>query len=223
MRKHRIESRASQTVMSGGFSLIELLLAFSLGISLSGVILQFLIQESRLGLRVTRLMRERSVQERTLDLIRQDVQYSHRISRTPQLEQHGCNLAGRLAVLHLSTRSGPVTYSVGAAPSSIWRGQVLMRCGSGFDLSGRPSTTIYPQNRVVIDGLAGLGPTTLDCAVDPSGEHETLINLADGSRGFSACLSHAATDLYVRMTQSIDDFSGEQQSIHSQRLISNSI
>ena len=134
--------------------MIELLLALSLGIGLSGMMLQLLINESSLGLRVNRLWRERSLQHRTLELIRSDVQRASRISTTPQLEQHACSLAGRLPVLHLTTAAGTVTYSVGAAPSAIWRGHVLMRCGPAFDVAGKPSETGTAQNRVVIDALA---------------------------------------------------------------------
>ena len=44
-------------------------------------------------------------------------------------------------------------YSLGAAPSPIWRGTVLMRCGPAFDLKGQPSATGQPQNRVVLDAV----------------------------------------------------------------------
>jgi hypothetical protein len=49
-----------------------------------------------------------------------------------------------------------VTYSVGAAPSPIWRGQVLMRCGPAFGLHGEVSEGAS-LNRVVLDGLVGDG------------------------------------------------------------------
>jgi hypothetical protein len=48
----------------------------------------------------------------------------------------------------------PITYTVGAAPSGIWRGQVLMRCGPAYLLQGGLSDDpAHNQNQVVLDGL----------------------------------------------------------------------
>ena len=113
------------------------MLALSLGLLLSGVMLQGLLDEGQNGQRLARLLRERAVQRRTLALIKADLAQATAISSTPQLEQHGCSLADRLPVLHLSTSAGAVTYSVGSAPSAIWRGRVLMRCGPAYGLDGR--------------------------------------------------------------------------------------
>ena len=44
-------------------------------------------------------------------------------------------------------------YSLGAAPSAIWRGAVLMRCGPAFDLHGGIRGGSRYQNRVVLDGV----------------------------------------------------------------------
>ena len=46
-----------------------------------------------------------------------------------------------------------IVYSVGAAPSPIWRGQVLMRCGPAYGLDGRMDPTSNAQNRVLLDAL----------------------------------------------------------------------
>jgi hypothetical protein len=58
-----------------------------------------------------------------------------------------------LIAIHPAHGSAPVLYSLGMAPSEIWRGQVLMRCGPAFDLQGRSSTSSTYQNRVVLDAI----------------------------------------------------------------------
>jgi hypothetical protein len=81
-------------------------------------------------------------------------------------QQWPCGMAGRQPVLaigldgsNIKLSSQTIVYSVGAAPSPIWRGQVLMRCGPAYGLNG----VIWPEgkarNRVLIDGLSkdGLG------------------------------------------------------------------
>ena len=72
----------------------------------------------------------------------------------PDASEHwSCGLAGRQPKLAITPRDGsdPVVYSLGSAPSAIWRGDVLMRCGPAFDLHGgiRPGSRY--QNRVVLD------------------------------------------------------------------------
>ncbi|WP_254959321.1 MULTISPECIES: FitA-like ribbon-helix-helix domain-containing protein [unclassified Cyanobium] len=64
-------------------------------------------------------------------------------------------------VLQLTTPEGPISYTVGSAPSAIWRGRVLMRCGPAFGLHGEPSGG-PAQNRVLLDGLADPGRHTAD-------------------------------------------------------------
>ena len=44
-----------------------------------------------------------------------------------------------------------MVYSLGTAPSGLWRGRVLMRCGPAFDLQGQPSSHGAYLNRVVLD------------------------------------------------------------------------
>lgn len=199
MTTHPIHVSCVRPSTTQGFSLIELLIALSLGISLSAMILQLLISESSLGQRVNRLLRERSAQQRTLALIRDDVQRSSRISATPQLEQHACNLAGRLPVLHLTTPAGMITYSVGAAPSAIWRGQVLMRCGPSYNLSGIPTVSTTPQNRVIIDALAEKATKWTGCRIS-LGESDKAVDLAgSSSHPFSACSHHQTLPSTIRV------------------------
>jgi type II secretory pathway component PulJ len=93
----------------GGFSLVELMLSLSLGLALSGVMLQGLMAEGQNGARFSRLLRERAAQRRALELIKQDLSQATALSETPEHEQHGCSLAGRTPVLHFSTAAGPIT------------------------------------------------------------------------------------------------------------------
>ena len=153
--KRMLRCNAQACCGQTGFSLVELLLALSLGLALSGVMLQGLIADGRSSQRLVRVLRDRAIQRRTLDLIRHDLQQATAVSEAPELEQPTCNLAGRTPVLQMSTPAGPITYSVGDAPSAIWRGQVLMRCGPAYGLEGALSAGTAAQNRVVMDGLDG--------------------------------------------------------------------
>jgi len=67
-------------------------------------------------------------------------------------------MAGRQPLLAITPRHGgsPVVYSLGAAPSTIWRGRVLMRCGPGFNLHGHTRHDSTYQNRVVLDAVEAL-------------------------------------------------------------------
>lgn len=204
-----------------GFSLVDLLLSLSIGALLSGTLFQSLIGDLQSGQRLTRLLRERQFQQRTLRLIASDVNRADAISPDPQHEQHACSLAGRLPVLHLSTSAGPITYSVGDAPSPIWRGQVLMRCGPAFGLDGRWSAAAAPQNRVVIDGLASATPPWDGCTtMMDKREHSQVVDLGDSSQsGFSACLRPEETMLEIRLRQEFET-AGRKTSIEQNRLVS---
>ena len=213
-------SRIQRSKTAAGFSLLELMLALSLGLLLSGVMLQGLIDEGQNGQRLARLLRERAVQRRTLALVKADLAQATAISPTPQLEQHGCSLAGRLPVLHLSTAAGAITYAVGPAPSAIWRGRVLMRCGPAYGLDGRLSVGSAPQNRVVIDGLAE-GPSRWSgCAALMGDTAGTSIDLAMSSaQPFSACLEASSGLVGVRLVQAFAGrASGRTQLISSEGL-----
>ncbi|MBM5825049.1 MAG: prepilin-type N-terminal cleavage/methylation domain-containing protein [Cyanobacteria bacterium M_surface_10_m2_119] len=134
-----------------GFSLPELLIALLLGGGLAAVLLQLLVVESGASQTLGRLLRERQLGQRALELVRQELQQAQWAS-TALTVPAGCSLAGRTVVLQLGTPAGGITYSVGASPSPIWRGRVLMRCGPAYGLSGELASTA-PQNRVLIDAL----------------------------------------------------------------------
>ena len=135
-----------------GFSLVELLLALLIGCSLSGLLLQAVLAELTSGQRFARVLRERAVARRTLELVRGDLLQARGLA-DPAALAPACNLAGRSVVLHLDTASGPITYSLGKPAEPIWRGQVLMRCGPAYGLHGELGSGTA-QNRVVLDALA---------------------------------------------------------------------
>ena len=139
-----------------GFSLLELLLATLLGLLLWSLAVRLLMAEGEQGARLGRLARERLWQRRSLDLIRAELRRAERVALNPSQPAAACSMAGRRAVLHLSSNPGPVTYAVGPAPSAIWRGAVLLRCGPAFGLLGEPSAA-DPLNRVLLDGLSARG------------------------------------------------------------------
>ena len=140
---------------SRGFTLVELLLALALGLLVSGVAVQLLLGEARSSGALARHFQLRGWQRRTLALVRDDLDRSASWSIRPEpTAAWPCALAGRQPQLAIQPRNGdqPVLYSIGDAPSAIWRSPVLMRCGPAFDLNGRPSGGLY-QNRVVLDGV----------------------------------------------------------------------
>lgn len=140
-----------------GLTLVELLLGLGLGMALFVTLLQALLLHSRGNERLVRLMRERGVQRRTLALLRDEILRAERLELGESLAlQPACSLAGRRPVLHLQTPQGTISYTLGAPPSAIWRGQVLMRCGPAYGLDGEPSSG-SSQNRVLLDGLANGG------------------------------------------------------------------
>ena len=150
-----------------GFTLIELLLSLSLGSLLFVVMLQLIGADLRLGSSMASRLRESAQQRRTLELIRGELAMGSgwEVDPTPS-HQWSCGMAGRQPVLAIgldSSRSHAsaltIVYSVGAAPSAIWRGQVLMRCGPAYGLDGVIRPDGKAQNRVLIDGLPkeGLG------------------------------------------------------------------
>jgi hypothetical protein len=178
------------------------MLALSMGLALSGVMLQGLMAEGQTSLRFTRLLRERAFQRRSLELVKADLQRATAVSVNPAIASHGCSLAGRTAVLHLSTAAGPITYSVGAPPSSIWRGQVLMRCGPAFGLDGSINSGSQAQNRVVIDGLAAKPERWSGCEGLLGAPLLVPEDLAQSSiRPFSACLDATTNLVGLRLVQ----------------------
>ena len=150
-----------------GFTLIELLLSLSLGSLLFVVLLQLIGADLRLGNSMASRLRESAQQRQTLELIRAELAIgsSWEVDPTPS-HQWSCGMAGRQPVLAIGldgndsrTSAQTIVYSVGAAPSAIWRGQVLMRCGPAYGLDGAIRPGGQAQNRVLIDGLPkeGLG------------------------------------------------------------------
>ena len=140
---------------SRGFTLVELLLAMALGLLVSGVAVQLLLGEARSSGALARQLQLRGWQRRTLALVRDDLdRASHWSVRPEPTAAWPCALAGRQPQLAIHPRNGdqPVLYSIGDAPSAIWRSPVLMRCGPAFDLNGRPFGGVH-QNRVVLDGV----------------------------------------------------------------------
>ena len=134
-----------------GFTMIELMIAMALGLVVAGVAMQGLIGSGRSGERLALLLRERTVQRRTLALLRSELAAAESWA-VGTASGAACNLSGRTPVVHLVVENQPITYSIGAAPSAIWRGQVLMRCGPAYGLAGELSPGT-PQNRVVLDGV----------------------------------------------------------------------
>ena len=146
-----------------GFSLLELLLACSLGLVLLAVALQALLAEQRLGGRIGVLLRQRQLLLRANQLITLDLERG--IALAPELTP-SCNLAGRQLFMQILSSDGELTtYTVGAAPSAIWQGQVLMRCGPAYGLDGQIKAASTPQNRVVLDGLTLLSGTWTGCSL----------------------------------------------------------
>ncbi|MFM7314633.1 MAG: prepilin-type cleavage/methylation domain-containing protein [Cyanobium sp.] len=142
---------------SRGLTLLELLLGLALGMMLFVTLLQALLLQGSGNERVVRLIRERGVQRRALALLRSEVLRATRIELgSTSLLMPACPLSGRRAVLQLQIPQGTVTYSLGTAPSPIWRGNVLMRCGPAYGLDGEPSAGAS-QNRVLLDALTSGG------------------------------------------------------------------
>lgn len=126
-------------------------MACSLGLVLLAVALQALLAEQQLGGRLGVLLRQRQLLLRANQLITADLERG--IALAPELTP-SCNLAGRQLFMQILSSDGELTtYTVGAAPSAIWRGQVLMRCGPSYGINGKVSSGVVYQNRVVLDGL----------------------------------------------------------------------
>ena len=182
LRAKPMIKRLPETKADKGFTLIELLLSLSLGSLLFVGLLQLIGADLRLGRSMASRLRESAQQRQTLGLIRGDLATGSGWEVDPAIsDQWPCGMAGRKPVLAIGLDSSDsqaptqtIVYSVGAAPSAIWRGQVLMRCGPAYGLDGviRPGGTA--QNRVLMDGLPkdGLG---FQARQDP---HSRVLHLA---------------------------------------------
>lgn len=204
--------RRNPACLAEGFSLVELLLALSLGMVFSGMALQALVGEGQNTQRFTRLLREREHQRRTFELIRADLERAVHLPPTPGDPAPACGQAGRSTVLAFSTPEGTIVYTVGASPSGIWQRQVLMRCGPAYDLHGRVSAGTAFQNRVVIDGLEG------DASPWPTCDAQRGDQVLYGSDAlpFSVCLEPGTQMLKLRLRQGFAARDGHTQVISTE-------
>ena len=140
-----------------GFTLVELLLALGLGLLVAAWLLEALLAQGNLSAKLVDRLHHREFERRARRLIEDDRRLASLAASQPGAEGTACNLAGRQPLLQLQLPAGkpPITWSLGSAPSSIWRGQVLMRCGPAYGLDGQPSLTGSWQNRVVLDRAEG--------------------------------------------------------------------
>ena len=139
-----------------GFTLVELMLAALLGTFLCGVVFQLLFAETRQGGALAESLQLKQWQRRTLELVKGDLERASRWQIDPDPSgRWSCALADRQPKLAITARDGsdPVVYRLGPAPSAIWRGDVLMRCGPALDLQGGIRSGSQYQNRVVLDGV----------------------------------------------------------------------
>ena len=139
-----------------GFTLVELMLVVLLGCLLCGVAFQLLFAETRQGGSLAESLQLKQWQRRTLELVKGDLEHASSWRIDPDaFGTWPCALAGRQPKLAITPRDGSdlVLYSLGPAPSAIWRGLVLMRCGPAFDLQGGIREGSRYQNRVVLDGV----------------------------------------------------------------------
>lgn len=146
-----------------GFTLLELLLALAIGVTLVAVIGEALLGELGQSGRLARILRERTVTQRALELMRMELQEAPAVRVMPgAIRREGCGLTGRTVLLHLDfTPDGvlpdrDVTYSLERKPDPIWRGQALMRCGPAYGLNGQMEDS-EAVSRVWLDALAADG------------------------------------------------------------------
>ena len=137
-----------------GFTLVEVMLAALLGTFFCGVVFQLLFAETRQGGALAESFQLKQWQRRTLELLKGDLERASSWQLDPDVSaEWPCALADRQPKLAITPRdgSGSVVYSLGPAPSAIWRGDVLMRCGPAFNLHGGIRRGSRYQNRVVLD------------------------------------------------------------------------
>ena len=145
-----------------GFTLLELLLALSLGTALFALLLRLIGADLRLGSAMAERLQTTGLQRRTLALIKAEIATAQGwMVDPPPSSSWPCRLSGRRPVLAIAMGAGDpdargsdvIVYSVGQAPSAIWRGQVLMRCGPSYGLDGVINLEGAYQNRVLLDAL----------------------------------------------------------------------
>ena len=184
-----------------GFTLLELLLALSLGTLFCVLVLRLVGADLRLGRAMAVRLSETSRQRRSLELIREELGWAHGWMVNPSVSNRWpCRMSGRRPVLAIATQlddpqargEGSIVYSVGSAPDVIWRGQVLMRCGPAYSLDGVPNVRGAFQNRVLLDALP----------------------LIRGS-GFTASPHPQLPVLQLEIEQQLPSGSGEQRTLRS--------
>ena len=137
---------------------MQLLLAAGLGALISSLALQLLAGHA-LQSGSWRSVGSNGAAARTLQLLKADLAKADHWQLKPAWDpQWSCSVGSRqpLLAIHSADGSPAVVYSLGAPPSAIWRGQVLVRCGPSFDLQGRPNRFGAYQNRVVLDQVEAL-------------------------------------------------------------------
>lgn len=187
-----------------GFSLVELMLALGLGAGLGGVMLQGLTVHLQRESNFFQVVREKDVQRRVFDLIKNDLFQAKSISLTPGMDGHGCNLRDHVTVLNFGSAAGPITYSVGASPSSIWQGNVLMRCAPAYRLDGSIKPDSQAVNRVVIDRLAAhtLHKTNCTGVLGASSVHPEEISTSI-TQPVAVCIDFSTGLIGIRLTQEL--------------------
>ena len=132
------------------------MLAALLGCLMCGVAFQLFFADIRHGGVLAERLLLKQWQRRTLELVKGDLERASSWRIDPDASADWpCALADRQPKLAITPTDGsdPVVYSLGKAPSAIWRGDVLMRCGPAFDLHGGIRSGSRYQNRVVLDGV----------------------------------------------------------------------
>ena len=162
LRRVEVKGRRCTAAGSPGFTLLELLLALSLGTLLFALMLRLIGADLQLGRVMALRLSESSRQRRSLELIREELGSAYGWMVDPPVSNRWpCRMTGRRPVLAIATLAddvqargeGAIVYSVGSAPDAIWRGQVLMRCGPAYSLDGVPNLRGAFQNRVLLDAL----------------------------------------------------------------------
>lgn len=156
-RKETRRRSALQPDSPCGFTMVELLVALGLGLLVAAWIIEALLAHSSFSAKLADRLHHREFERRARRLIEDDRRLASRATSQPGAQAPACNLAGRQPLLHLELPNGKpaITWSLGAAPSAIWRGQVLMRCGPAYGLDGQPNLQGSWQNRVVLDRAEG--------------------------------------------------------------------
>ncbi|MEB3322259.1 MAG: prepilin-type N-terminal cleavage/methylation domain-containing protein [Synechococcaceae cyanobacterium] len=183
-----------------GFTLAEVLVAGAIGAGVMVAAGQALVASATLTARAGRELREQEFRQRALRLIAMDLALARRLSAAPEAETPPCGGSARTTVLHLEVGGGrpAIAWAVGAAPSPIWRGPVLWRCGPAYGLDGTPSLAGAWQSRVVLDGLADPG-TGGTCAATGLAEGSELAGSL--ALGLAVCRQATTGLVGVRLEQ----------------------